>query len=390
MNIKLSKQLKKTVSLVMMGVVCTASVFSVGAFSRKVDIDVDNKVITTITLNNDTDKILDQAGVTVSADDIVDRHDEIDGTLKLNVKRAFDVYVSKDNEKVCVKIADGKVKDAIAKSGFEVTDNDICNLPEDQDLVSGMDIFISEKVKIKITADGESKEVCVPNFTVNKVLEYLNVAFSSEDVINVDVFSNVYEGMDIVINRIIYRETTTIEEIPFKTLVKKSELMNNSEKNITREGKNGQREVTLKEVLKDGEVISSEEISSSVISEPVDRIVLEGTKKEEPKKSNCSEPSKINGMNVISGSATAYTASAGARTATGAVPTQGVTVAVNPKKIPYGKRVTVKTLDGKTIFSGIAQDTGGALRNGSAVVDIYMNSRADCLKFGRKKVNVYY
>ena len=146
----------------------------------------------------------------------------------------------------------------------------------------------------------------------------------------------------------------------------------------------------------DGKVVNSEEISSRIVCEPVDEVIVEGTRKLNVKNDvqnalhNSSQNINTKGSRMVSGSATAYTASRGARTSTGAIPTQGVTVAVNPRIIPYGKRLSIKTTDGKLIWKGIAQDTGGALKSGSAVVDIFMNSKADCMRFGRKKVNVYF
>ena len=208
--------------------------------------------------------------------------------------------------------------------------------------------------------------------------------------------------MQLTVNRIVYREVKNFEEIPFRTEIKRSALLNGSENTVSRAGKKGIREVTLKEKLKDGKVVKSEEINSKIILNPVNEVVIT-SKKSSIKNNNTnvsSVPKCINNSNVlrfarkgercISGSATAYTASRGAKTSTGVTPVEGVTVAVDPRHIPYGTPVRVETNDGKVLFKGIAQDTGGALRKGSAIVDIYMNSTDKCLKFGRKNVKVYY
>lgn len=377
-----------------MSAVCATSIFSVGAFSRQVNVNADDRTISAITMTGDTFEILDRVGVKMSEGDSVDRKDEIDGSLKLDVKRAFDVSVSKGDKTVNLKKSQGTVKDAIESAEIELDETDICNFPEDKALELGMNIVISKTVGIKLAVDGEIKDLKVPSGTVMDALKYLNVEIFGDDIVNVDVHSDIYEGMEIKVGRVSYREVVLSEEIPFNTVVKKTHLLDDASREVSSGGKKGEKEVTVKETLVDGEVVKSEEISSKVVIEPVDEVILEGTKKPECK-SRSESVAPISGIQakgskVVSGSATAYTAPKGARTSTGAVPVQGVTVAVNPKVIPYGRNVVITSLNGAVLWRGVSQDTGGALKSGSAVVDIYMDSKADCVKFGRKKVNVYF
>lgn len=67
-----------------------------------------------------------------------------------------------------------------------------------------------------------------------------------------------------------------------------------------------------------------------------------------------------------------------AHTATGTIPTQGRTIAVDPRVIPYGSTVVI---DGLGTF--IAEDTGGAIKNNR--IDIYFDNHADAIAFGRQK-----
>jgi 3D (Asp-Asp-Asp) domain-containing protein len=78
----------------------------------------------------------------------------------------------------------------------------------------------------------------------------------------------------------------------------------------------------------------------------------------------------------LSVESTAYTWT-GNKTATGAWPTVG-TIAVDPKVIPLGSRVYV---DGYGF--AIAADTGGAIKGN--IVDVYFDTRDDCIKWGRKR-----
>ncbi len=66
-----------------------------------------------------------------------------------------------------------------------------------------------------------------------------------------------------------------------------------------------------------------------------------------------------------------------AHTATGTVPVQGRTIAVDPSVIPYGSTVVI---DGLGTF--IAEDTGGAIRQKR--IDVYFETHEDALAFGRQ------
>ena len=70
-----------------------------------------------------------------------------------------------------------------------------------------------------------------------------------------------------------------------------------------------------------------------------------------------------------------------AHTATGTIPEQGRTIAVDPSVIPYGSRVTI---EGVGTF--IAEDCGGGIRGNR--IDMYFESHEDAVRWGRKLLYV--
>ena len=77
----------------------------------------------------------------------------------------------------------------------------------------------------------------------------------------------------------------------------------------------------------------------------------------------------------------AYAYTGGGYTATG-TKARYVTLAVDPKVIPYGTKVYIKELD--KVF--VAEDCGGGIKGNK--IDIYMNSKADCQKWGVKTITL--
>lgn len=89
------------------------------------------------------------------------------------------------------------------------------------------------------------------------------------------------------------------------------------------------------------------------------------------------------GQATYSMQATAYTG--GTFTATGSRPVRdpnGIsTIAVDPSVIPLGSKVYV---EGYGV--AIAADTGGAIKGN--IIDVYLNSEAECISWGRRNVSV--
>ena len=86
--------------------------------------------------------------------------------------------------------------------------------------------------------------------------------------------------------------------------------------------------------------------------------------------------------------ATAYTAKSSARTASGAYVCVG-NIAVDPKVIPMGTKLYIKSIDGSKDYGyAVASDKGSAIKGNK--VDLFFNTYGECLNFGVRTVRVYF
>ncbi len=222
------------------------------------------------------------------------------------------------------------------------------------------------------------------------------------------------------------------EVIPYQTIYVEDPTLEKGVEEVETEGETGLRRSTTELVLHNGAEVSRQEVGTVVLREPVDRVIRVGTyvppAKSQPAQSQSSAAASsastttaantpsgssrnflssvtIDEVNktittpsgevfsyssVMTGEATAYSCEGNpnATTATGTKARVGA-VAVDPSVIPLGTRMFIMLSDGSLIYGYcVAEDTGGAVKGN--IIDLYMNTIADCSLVGRSACTVYF
>lgn len=307
--------------------------------------------------------------------------------------KAVEIKIDYNGERRSVSIAKGTVVDVLERTGITPAYDEVVEPALSTPIAENLTVKIYKGKKLSITADGKTDSVYVPNGNVCDVLAELGYKLSDDDILNVDRNSNIEDADKIVIKRVTYKNETETQSVNFETVKKNSKDVELGKTKVQTEGKKGEALVTKMCKYIDGKKVSSETVDTKITKEPVDKVVLMGTKG-----SNVSNPAgtftDMNGntvaySSVVTGSGTAYAAPAGSLTATGVTAYHGG-VAVNPNIIPYGSKLYIVSTDGSFVYGyATAVDTGGALMAGTAIVDCFYNTYDECVNFGRRNVNVY-
>jgi len=359
-----------------------------------------------------TNDILAQADIVLDEGDKVQRVDT-DGVISLTIIRAFEVKVVFRGETFTVNTAGGTVAEVIEAAGITVSGAHTVVPALDSPVSADTVIEITADCLVSITDGGETTEVATKALTVDALLNELSVKLGDEDIINVSYDTPIEDGLEIVINRVEYKEEVKTESVDYGFVTEETDDMYLGVTCIDRYGEEGEKEVTYKCKYIDGELVDSEVLKEKITKEPVDQIELVGTYEEpvyeEPEydydyddeyEDNLYVPGeggtftdhngdKVSYTKVYTGSATAYYANEGACTATG-VPVYKGGVAVNPNLIPYGTQLYIVSSDGSMVYGyATAVDTGGALMSGEALVDVFYPTYDECVIWGRRDVTVY-
>ncbi|MBQ9742531.1 MAG: G5 domain-containing protein [Ruminococcus sp.] len=354
-----------------------------------------------------TDAILEAANINLGKNDEIIRTDR-NGSTALTIVRAFDVEIMYHGESFITECTTGTVEDAIIKAGITLTGAEVVTPDLDTELTPDMSINIASPCGATLTVDGETASYTITAGTVEDFLTSVGVVLGEDDLVTPALTDAIYDGIAITVSRIVYTEETYTEEIPYGYVTEESSSLTVGTSKITQEGVNGEKTVVAKNMYVDGVLTETIIISEEVTKEPVDQITQEGTKSASSSSSSSNNSfvgsgssisnaagsfTDMNGNTVyytkkLTGESTAYTAPAGALTATG-VPAYLGGVAVNPDVIPYGSQLYIVGANGVVYGYATAVDTGGALMSGRVLVDVFYPTYNQCMNWGRQNATVY-
>ncbi len=397
---------------------CAAGAVSIGCFATVLaeDVPVTSSVIDGTTVysvsipSTDMDALLKETGITLHDKDLVVREENAEG-ITVTVRRQITVDVVQEDKTVSVSGHTGDtVAQMLARAGVILGKTDTVSPGLSTQLLADSTVTVSRMKQVYIADKNVVRSCLVPKGTVAEAAEAAGVILGEEDYVS-DGDAQVEDGMVIHVNRVTYAEYKKTEKIDYELIRKRTDDVALGETKVEAEGADGEKTITYRQKLVNGEVVKTSRIAEDVTKEAEDRVVLIGTKVEAPEletpeeaaaanaeattlfdSGNSSSFTDADGQRVsykklLAGSCTAYTG--GKKTSIGMKPAVGV-VAVNPNIIPYGSRLYIAAADGSFVYGyAVAGDTGGALMDGSALVDLYMNTLEDCTAFGRRNLNVY-
>lgn len=306
--------------------------------------------------------------------------------MSFDVIKANKITIDNCGEKQTISLAKGTVEEVLDRTGITLTDNKSVTPSLNTVITDDTNIYVYNAKNIKLTTNGTEMSVKAPEGTVENALNILGYTVTDNDILSVDKNAQVEDDMEIILKKVTYVDEKSTEKISYKTVEKDSDDILTGESEVSQNGADGEKEVTKRCKYIDGKYASTKVIGEKVTKEPVDKVILNGTKR-----GTITDTSgaPVSYRYMVSGSGTAYTAAPGSLTATGSTVYEGG-VAVNPAIIPYGSKLYIEAADGSHVYGyATAVDTGGALMDGSAIVDLFYFSYDDCVNFGRRDVNVY-
>jgi uncharacterized protein YabE (DUF348 family)/3D (Asp-Asp-Asp) domain-containing protein len=267
------------------------------------------------------------------------------------------------------------VADILRRNQITLGSKDILNVALHDPVHSDARIIVQRAFSVFITADGEKREIVTAPLTVAEAVELSGFVVGEKDVLSVPADSIVEANGDISIIRVTEEIITEDRVLRFAT---ENTVDDSLEKGLSRTvqaGENGLAADTVKVIYYDGEEYQRELVSTDIKQSPRNKVVAMGTIT-----SVSRGGIRLDFRTALDVRATAYTYT-GHRTATGRNPAVGL-VAVDPTIIPLGSKLYIEGYG-----YAEAADTGGAIKGNR--IDLFMESREECVRWGNRSARVY-
>ena len=394
----LNMMARNITALVVMMAICIGSVITVMAQTVEVTI-VDNGEQTSVSMMDPSEESVLKTAVERQLVEPVDGDDQVvfnEEENTLTIRRGLTAEVAADGTTRTVKLYYGDtVAEAVEESGFTLGENDVLSVDADTILREDAEVSITRYYHVTLAHDGDEQTLLVKEGDVASALEAANLTLGKEDYTDVPLDQALTEGLVVTVSRVTYEETQETEAVAYSTKEDKTDSLYEGETKVKTEGVEGERTIVYRNKMVNGKVVETEEISNEVTTEPVDKVVLVGTKKKPSGYASISSDGTLidhNGNRVsykkaFTGRCTAYTG--GGWTATGR-PAQYGNIAVNPDVIPYGSKLYICSPDGSVVYGyAIAADTGGFASKGYIMADLYFDTYEECANFGVRNMTIY-
>lgn len=409
----LIKSKAKLIMIVVIAILCSATIYAAAANSDTVTLEIDGEVTRVVTMRESAEEILAQVGIEINENDVVDLTDftEAGGSV-IRVYKAYTFTLIDNGAEPVECTGNGTVGLALLQNSVTVHEGDELNCSLEDKISDHPEITIKRAFNVKIVADGETTDVKIAGGTVSDALDKAVIVIDDDDIISKPLDTALEADMLIKINRVELKTRTETVEAKYNTIKKNSASMYTDQAKIETKGVNGEKTITYEDKYVDGVLVESAAISSIVIKEPVDEVRLVGTKKRvgatsggsyalpngRKTVSTLTPPSSlqfdgnvpVSYKRKIVGTASAY--NCGTHTATGKRVRPGY-IAVDPKEIPYGTKMWIVSNDGKYVYGyASAEDTGGFTKwTGSreTLCDLYFPNQSSMYAFGRRSVTIY-
>jgi len=254
--------------------------------ARIVSVFNEGKKRTVTTRAKSVGELLERLDVELVEEDLIEPSREtpiLEDNTHVNIYKARSVQLVDGDRVLTVFTAQRAPRLVAADAGVKLLPEDEAKFEpvESSKLESAAteQLTIYRSVEVKLNLYGVVKEIRSTALTVQDLLEEGKIMPSDGETVQPDLESSIESGMLVSVNRPGVKALAVSEPIPFEILTKDDASIQAGKTQIEQEGVEGEKAV-IYEITEDdqGNEISRQQIQVVTLKQPVNRIVLRGTK----------------------------------------------------------------------------------------------------------------
>ena len=280
-----------------------------------------------------------------------------------------------DGKETRVKTFSRTVGGVLKSNEVALLDKDQVMPPVDKSLKKGMVISVKSALDANISLDGQVLQVRTQSQTVSDLLKEYAINLGPDDEVKPEAGTPVVQGMNVLVARIGTETEAKEAPVDFETENRYTTQLPQGATRVAQEGRAGAERQTWLVTYRDKIEVNRQLLSTEVISEAVNKIIMVGSGLVV---SRGGEDIRYSEAVDMLSSAYSYT---GYNTASGVEPCYGV-VAVDTSNIPLGTKLYVEGYGYAT-----ALDRGSSITGNR--IDLFFESHEEALSWGLRRVKVY-
>lgn len=266
------------IAFVLIVCIFTATAFAGVTGEYDVVINDNGKEYTVTTEETQPIEILNEANITLGANDKLNIAGFTAGEGGIIVvDRLNTVYIKYDEIITAYNVYADTVAEAFSEIGVN-TENCQIDYSLSARVENGMIINVAGAKTVILNADSTSLTISAIGSTVADVISLAGISLDGDDYVEPALDTAIEDGMEITVYRVTVKTETRKETIKFSTETKQNSDMDTGTSEIEVAGQNGEKQVEYRVTYINGRETSKEELSSTVTKEPITEVKVVGTK----------------------------------------------------------------------------------------------------------------
>jgi len=271
------------VALVLSALAAVAGAYAYAARTRTVTLSVDGRVYQVETFGDAVEDVLHEEGIELGRHDAVapSPGSEVSDGSRIAVRFGRQLSLTVDGDEQTYWVTATMVSAALDQIGRRFADAFLSASRSAPIGRQGLALTVKTEKDIALVHGGRTSQEVTTAVTVGAALQDLEVAYDGDDEVTPGPGTQIDDGSRLRVVRIDKRTRKVRVDVPKETVVRYDDDLLEGRTKVRRAGRDGVRVDTYRVVLADGERRGRTRLASTVRTEPVDRVVVRGTRERE-------------------------------------------------------------------------------------------------------------